>query len=266
MSEDLKYYTDETFFNSKDEHVFYGFFSRTGGMSKGVYKSLNCGLGSQDPAEYVMHNRIIVARAAGVNPRNLLSVYQEHGNQVKYVERFWSERPRADAMVTDKSGFGLGILTADCAPILFIGQKALNAPVIGAAHAGWKGALSGVLENTVASMVQLGAAKETIRACVGPCIGRRSYEVGADFPEAFIDHNPESERFFASATREGHFIFDLSGYCVWRLAIAGVKSIVALDKDTYSKEEEFYSYRRMTHKGEEDYGRQISVVSIRGAN
>mgnify|MGYP003663034631 CR=1 FL=1 len=263
MTSEIKYHTEDGFLKRDDKAAFYGFFTRTGGVSSGLYRSLNCGVGSQDPSEYVFHNRIAVARKAGINARHLLSVYQVHGSQVMRADKPWTERPRADAMVTDKAGIGLGILTADCAPVLFIGQKESGASVIGAAHAGWKGAFSGVLGNTVTAMIELGARKETIRACVGPCIGKRSYEVTTGFIPPFMQENEESERFFHSAANEGHALFDLAGYCAWRLAREGLKNVSIIDKDTYNNEEEFFSYRRATHKKEPDYGRQVSVITIR---
>lgn len=263
MSGELKYYTEDSFLKRDHADAFYGFFTRLGGMSAGIYKSLNCGVGSQDPFEHVLHNRVAVAREAKIDANNLLSVYQEHGSHVVNVQKIWTDRPRGDAMVTDMKGVGLGILTADCTPVLFYGTKHNGQPVIGAAHAGWKGALGGVLGNTVSMMQKLGAIKPTIRACVGPCIGKSSYEVSSDFILPFLEDHHESDRFFHSALQEGHAMFDLGGYCAWRLARENVAHIAILDKDTYSNEEEFFSYRRSVHKAEEDYGRQISVIAIR---
>lgn len=262
MTQDIKFHTADGFCNTHDKGIFHGFFTRAGGQSSDVYAGLNCGIGSGDIAANVIANRALVARRAGVAAENLLSVYQEHGPNVVHVTQSWSERPKADSMVTDKPGYALGILTADCAPVLFYGVKEDNSPVIGAAHAGWKGALSGVLCGTVSEMMQLGAQHSSIQACVGPCIGKQSYEVSADFVEPFLEENEESERFFHAASKEGYLMFDLAGYCAWRLARASVGSVSILDKDTYANEEEFYSYRRMTHQQEEDYGRQISVIAI----
>lgn len=263
MTGEIKYYTEDGFLKRDNLGAFYGFFTRLGGMSSGIYKSLNCGVGSHDLFEYILHNRVAVAREAKLDANNLLSVYQEHGSHVIVVKSLWTDRPHGDAMVTDQQGIGLGILTADCTPVLFHGMKENGEPVIGAAHAGWKGALGGVLDNTVSAMQDLGAQKPTIRACVGPCIGKASYEVSSDFIDPFLEENQESERFFHSALQEGHAMFDLGGYCAWRLARENVAQIAILDKDTYGNEEEFFSYRRSVHKGEEDYGRQISVISIR---
>ena len=262
MTNDVKFYRAEGLTDQENGHIFHGFFTRLGGHSTGEYNGLNCGIGSGDSPEVVQLNRALVAQKAGVDKDGLLSVYQEHGPQVVNVTQGWEDRPKADAMVTDQAGFALGILTADCAPVLFAGEKPDGSPVIGAAHAGWKGALSGVLCGTVAAMVQLGAQHKTIKASVGPCIGKQSYEVSLDFVDPFLEENEESERFFHAGSKDGHLMFDLAGYCAWRLARAGVGSVTLLDKDTYSNEEEFYSYRRMNHRGEKDYGRQISVISI----
>ncbi len=264
MPSNIKFYTDNSFIphdNSGD--VTYGFFTRLGGHSSGVYKGLNCGIGSNDCAETVMNNRKIVAKEIGVSVDNLLSTYQVHGSKVIFVKEAWAERPNGDAMVTDKRGFALGVLTADCTPVLFVGKKANGDSVIGAAHAGWKGAVSGVLENTVSEMLNLGAQKETIKVCIGPCIGKASYEVSKEFIRPFLDHNEESERFFHASSNKGHLMFDIGGYCAWRLALLGIRSVSILDKDTYLNEVEFYSYRRSVHRGEVDYGRQISVIAIR---
>lgn len=259
---DVAYYA-ETGFIEQDHAVFHGFFTRLGGVSGAPCSGLNCGYGSDDAPENIKQNRAFVAKAAGAKAAHLLSPYQVHGADVHYVDAPWSERPHADALVTDCSGFALGILTADCGPVLFYGEKEDKSPVIGAAHAGWRGALGGVLDNTVAKMEAVGALKHTIKACVGPCIGRNSYEVSHDFITPFIEESEESERFFSGASREGHAMFDLSGYCAWRLSRAGVTHVSLLDLDTYKNEAEFFSFRRATHKKEADYGRQISVISIK---
>lgn len=265
MTQSIPFYTEERFCPAQDEAVFYGFFGRKGGVSTPPCEGLNCGLGSKDDPQAVMRNRARVAAQAGVEAEALLSVYQVHGAEVAVVDNIWpsDERPKADAMVTDKPGYALGILTADCAPVLFIGKKEDGSPVIGATHAGWKGALSGVLEATVSSMVSCGAQIETVRACIGPCIGRNAYEVDIGFAEKVLAHNDAAEHFFSSASREGHLMFDLSGYCAWRLSGVGVKTVSLLDIDTYSRDDEFYSYRRATHQKADDYGRQISVIAIR---
>ncbi|MBI1301784.1 MAG: peptidoglycan editing factor PgeF [Alphaproteobacteria bacterium] len=258
----MQYLKDSSFPNDK---VFHGFFTRQGGVSKTPYGSLNCGIGSNDLDDNIRENRVRVAREAHVEEVSLLSVYQVHSADVVHVNQGWGwdNRPQADAMVTDQKGFGLGILTADCGPVLFYGEKQNGDPVVGAAHAGWKGALFGVLENTVSKMIDLGADANTIQVCVGPCIGKASYEVSANFSDPFLNHSEESDRFFSAAAKEGCAMFDLAGYCAWRLSLAGVKNITLMDKDTYVLEDQFYSYRRMTHRGEADYGRQISVICVK---
>lgn len=258
----MKYYTDDSFLKSGKHNVSYGFFTRLGGHSYDVYKGLNCGFGSNDESQKVAKNRSDVAQSFNVSPENLLSLYQIHGNIVHILDAPWSDRPQGDGFVTDKAGIALGILTADCAPVLFYGLKGDKSPVIGAAHAGWGGALKGVLDKTVSQMQEVGAVKETIRACVGPCISKSSYEVTDDFVEPFLQENDGAENFFFSGAKEGHLMFDLSGYCAWRLFRIGIKNIAVMDKDTYKNEEEFYSYRRATHNKDFDYGRQISVISI----
>ncbi|MCB1783314.1 MAG: peptidoglycan editing factor PgeF [Alphaproteobacteria bacterium] len=245
--------------------IFNGFFGRKGGISDDVYRSLNCGLGSDDEPDNIARNRALVAKASGVSPENLISLYQVHSAQCITVTKIWpndEQRPKADAFVTDQTGAALGILTADCAPVLFAGQKENGAPVIGAAHAGWRGAISGVLEQTVTAMQNLGAQPETLSACVGPCIGKASYEVSQDFIIPFLEENDESERFFHPARKEGHAMFDLPGYCAWRLARTGLKKIEILDQDTCAREEDYFSYRRATLRKEKDYARQISVIAI----
>jgi hypothetical protein len=248
-----------------DSSVFHGFFGRQGGVSDGVYDSLNCGLGTDDAQAHVNENRRRVSEYVGVKPENLLSLYQVHGKDCLTVDVPWAldkNRPKADAFVTDKPGLGLGVLTADCVPVLFTGKKQDNAPVIGAAHAGWKGALGGVLNSTVTAMMTLGAVKETIRVCIGPCIAKASYEVDKDFALPFLKENDESERFFHVAKKDGHLMFDLAGYCAWRLFREGVKNVLILDRDTYTQENDFFSYRRAIHRKEQDYARQISVIAI----
>ncbi len=255
----LKYYSEDGF----GDDIFNGFFTRLGGVSSPPYAGLNCGIGSDDNAYSVQGNRELVATNIGTNSVSLLSLYQVHGAKVIKVNERWEERPKADGFVTDRAGIALGILTADCAPVLFYGRKNDNTPVIGAAHAGWGGAFKGVLENTIAAMGELGAVKEQIRACVGPCISKSSYEVDTNFMDKFTEHDKESERFFHAAVRKNHVMFDLSGYCAWRLSKAGLNNITIKDIDTYKNETEFFSYRRATHRGEKDYGRQISVICIK---
>ncbi|MGH1377236.1 MAG: peptidoglycan editing factor PgeF [Alphaproteobacteria bacterium] len=265
MNDNVKYYSETTFVRDEEDDVFHGFFTRKGGRSNASFSGLNCGLGSEDDDDIISYNRSLVSQHSGLESEsNLLSLYQVHGAKVVCVKEPWahSERPKADGFVTDVAGMGLGVLTADCAPVLFWGRKDGGDPVIGAAHAGWKGAVGGVLGNVVTEMETLGANKDTIYACVGPCISKSSYEVSSEFIEPFIDENSESERFFFGGSKDGHLMFDLSGYCAWRLFRAGLKNISLLDKDTYSNEPEFFSYRRSIHRNEPGYGRQISVIII----
>ncbi len=246
------------------DKITHGFFGKRGGVSSGIYESLNCGPGTEDEPANVAENRAIVCKAIGMAPESLMSLYQIHSDRCVVVDAAADDRPQADAMVTDKAGVTLGILTADCVPVLFSGEKHDGAPVIGAAHAGWGGALKGVLESTLAAMAGLGAEPESIRAAIGPCIRQASYEVSDDFKEPFLAHDLASEGFFVPAKRDGHLMFDLPGYVTRRLMLAGVPEISASDMNTYFNEMDYFSYRRATHRGEPDYGRQISVIAING--
>jgi hypothetical protein len=241
--------------------VPHGFLGRRGGVSAGVCAGLNVGYGSGDDREAIDENRRRAVAAVAPGAR-LVTVHQVHSPKCRTVTELWTEakRPRADALVTDLGGIALGILTADCAPVLFADAAG---GVIGAAHAGWKGAFGGVLEATVAAMERLGADRSSIAAAVGPCIARRSYEVDEAFRHRFAEADPENDRFF-SPGREGHQQFDLEGYAVARLAAAGVRRIEALGLDTYADPERFFSYRRATHRGEPTYGRQISLIALPG--
>lgn len=244
--------------------VGYGFFGRQGGVSEGIYVSLNCGQGSDDTPEHVAENRKRIAEAMGVEQARLLSLYQIHSDKCITVDGLWGddEKPQADALVTDQAGVALSILTADCAPVLFYGEKNDGAPVIGAAHAGWRGAFGGVLGSTVQAMVEMGAGINSISVCIGPCIGKASYEVDMEFYKNFIETDEGNEHFFGAAAKANHFMFDLAGYGAMRLAQAGVKKVSICDRDTYVNEADFFSYRRKTHRGEADYGRQISAIVI----
>ena len=239
--------------------VAHGFLGRRGGVSEGVCEGLNVGLGSRDDREAIVENRrrAVVAVASEAK---LITLHQIHSAEAIYVTAPFAHdaRPKADAMVTDRPGLVLGILTADCAPVLLADREA---GVVAAAHAGWKGALGGVVEATVAEMERRGASRTRIAAAVGPCIARRSYEVDEAFLRRFAAADPEHERFF-SPGREGHHQFDLQGFVLARLAAAGLTRIEALGEDTYSQPERFFSYRRATHRGEPDYGRQISLVAL----
>jgi YfiH family protein len=239
--------------------VRHGFLGRSGGVSEGVCSGLNVGLGSGDDRETIAENRCraIAAVAAGAR---LVTVHQVHSPDAIYVNSPFpdDERPRADAMVADRPGLALGILTADCAPVLLADPEA---GVVGAAHAGWKGALGGVVEAVVAAMELRGARRGRIAAAVGPCIARRSYEVDEAFLRRFAEADPEHERFF-SPGREGHHQFDLERFVLARLAESGLTRVEALGEDTYSQPERFFSYRRATHRGEADYGRQVSLIAL----
>ena len=239
--------------------VPHGFLGRCGGVSQGVVAGLNVGLGSQDDPAAVAENRRRAA-AAILPGAPLASLYQVHSADVVRVNAAYpdAERPHADALVTERPGLLLGILTADCAPVLFADAQA---GVIGAAHAGWTGALAGVTAATIAAMEKIGARRDRIAAAIGPCIARASYEVDEGFLGRFAAVDPENERFFASG-RDGRYQFDLEAYVTHRLAAAGLARIEALGLDTYAQSDRFYSYRRATHKGEPDYGRQISLIGL----
>lgn len=239
--------------------VVHGFAGRRGGVSAGIHAGLNVGLGSADDRAAVMRNRELV-RDALLPGATLVTVHQVHSPDVVTVTAPIPEndRPGADAMVTNRPDLVLGILTADCVPVLFADAKA---GVIGAAHAGWKGALGGVTDQTIAAMEALGAARDRIACAIGPCIGRSSYEVTLDFVARFETADVENERFFTPG-REGHCQFDIAGYVAARLAGAGIGAIGILGEDTYSQPDRFYSYRRSCHRGEADYGRQISMIAL----
>lgn len=240
--------------------VPHAFLGRTGGASTGIYASLNVGLGSADDRAAVVENRRRATAALGEG-LTLVTVHQVHSPDVVTVEAGWPDdaRPPADGLVTRARGLALGILTADCAPVLFAD---VDAGVIGAAHAGWKGAFGGVLGNTVAAMEALGADRRRIAAAVGPCIARRSYEVDDAFHRRFVEADPENDAFFTAARRAGHHQFDLEGFVARRLAETGIARIETLGEDTYAQPDRHFSYRRTTHAGEPDYGRQLSVVAL----
>ena len=241
------------------EAVPHGFLGRRGGVSTGVCGGLNVGLGSGDDRAAITENRRR-AVAAVLPGAGLATVHQVHSAEAVAVTAPWPDdgRPHADAMVTDRPGILLGILTADCAPVLLADSAA---GVVGAAHAGWKGALGGVVEATVAAMERLGAERGRIAAAVGPCIARRSYEVDEAFLQRFAAADGENERFFAGG-RPGHHQFDLEAFVVARLAAAGLRRIEALGLDTYADEARFFSFRRATHRGEADYGRQVALIGV----
>ncbi len=238
--------------------VPHGFFTRKGGASSGIFAGLNCGPGSTDQAEVVAINRARVADAMGVAPDHLLSIHQVHSADVVTVSGPLAERPRADGMVTATPGVALGILTADCQPVLFADPQAR---VIGAAHAGWRGTRDGVLEATVAAMEALGAKRENMAAVIGPTISQTAYEVGPEFFESFTDDDPETARFFI-AGQDGRYMFDLPAMGLARLRAAGVGHAEWTRHCTYRDSERFFSFRRTTHAGEADYGRLISTIRL----
>lgn len=237
----------------------HGFFTRRGGVSQGLYASLNCGPGSSDAPENVAANRARVARMLGAG-HGLASLYQVHGREVVVVDDEYdmAARPKADGLVTTRRGVALGVLSADCAPVLFADPEA---GVIGACHAGWRGALAGVSDATIVAMEALGAARSRIRAAIGPCIGPRSYEVSDPFRAEFLAADPMNAIFFAPGNRPGHWQFDLPRYLLQRLERTGIAA-QNLDLDTCSDTVRFYSYRRMTLAGEADYGRQVSAIAL----
>jgi YfiH family protein len=242
---------------STTPHISHGFFGRAGGVSQGIFAALNCGPGSGDVRADVVENR---RRAADALARDaaLLTLYQIHSAEAVAVTAPWNigEGPQADAMATNLPGLALGILTADCAPVLFAD---VEAGIIGAAHAGWKGAVGGVTDAAIAAMEALGARRERIAAAIGPCISQVNYEVGPEFRERFA---PGDARFFVAGERSGHFRFDLEGYVAMRLTAADIAGVARLSTCTYAREDDYFSFRRATHRGEKDYGRQVSAIVL----
>jgi hypothetical protein len=241
--------------------VRHAFFTRDGGVSDGFYASLNAGLGSRDAPERVAENRARMAAALGVAPDRLVTAYQVHSPNVVVATEPWSraEAPRADAVVTRVPALAVGVTTADCGPLLLADREA---GVVGAAHAGWRGALTGVAEAAVEAMEKLGASRRRIVVALGPMIRQPNYEVGPDFVARFAAEDPGSEGFFTPAAREGHAMFDLPGYITARLQRAGVGRIEDLGHCTYGDPARFFSYRRSTHRAEADYGRHISAIAL----
>jgi YfiH family protein len=241
--------------------IRHAFFTREGGVSGGLYASLNGGVGSKDEAHKVAENRARMARALSVAPERFLSAYQIHSPDVVVAETPWDResRPKADAIVTRVPGLAIGVSTADCGPVLFADAQA---GVIGAAHAGWRGAFLGVLESTIAAMEKLGADRARIAAAVGPMIRQDNYEVGPEFRAQFLAADGGHERYFAPGRRDGHAMFDLAGFIAMRLDRAGIRSIEDLDLCTYADPLRFYSYRRSQHCHEPDYGRHINAIAL----
>ena len=239
--------------------IAHGFLGRRGGVSTGLHAGLNVGIGSDDDVEAVTENRRLATEAVLPGGR-LLTLYQTHSANVVRALTAFDDRPEGDALVTDRPGLALGILTADCTPVLLADREA---GVVGAAHAGWKGAIGGVTDATIAAMEKIGARRDRIAAAVGPCIARSSYEVDDAFARRFETDDPANERFFAPG-KPGHHQFDLEAYVAHRLAKAGLARIEMLGLDTYGDEARFFSFRRATHRGEPGYGRQISIIGLRG--
>jgi len=244
--------------------IRHAFFTRAGGASHGLYQGLNTGIGSRDERAAVLENRARAARHLGVEPEHLATPYQVHGSDVVVVESVWGPGlgPKADAVVTGRPGIAVGVGTADCGPVLLADP---GARVVAAAHAGWKGALRGILESAVAGMERLGADRGKIVAVLGPTISARNYEVGPELVAAFADADAENARFFApSPARPGHAFFDLPAYIVARLQSAGVGAVHDIGLCTYGDAGRFFSYRRATHRGEADYGRLLSAIALAG--
>jgi len=241
--------------------IRHGFFTREGGVSSGVFQSLNCSMSSGDDIAKVAENRRRALAELGLSPDRLTMCHQVHSADVKIVDGPWphAERPRADAMVTKTRGLAIGILTADCGPVLLADAEA---GVIGAAHAGWRGAVSGVVEATIAEMIRQGATLARITAAIGPCIGFASYEVGPEFPAPFLAQSPDYARFFRDSPRAGHFLFDLGGYIRARLEAAGIARIEATGGDTAAEPRRFFSWRRTALAGETQFGHALSAICL----
>ena len=244
-----------------DAGIRHAFFTRRGGVSEGMFGSLNCGFGSGDVPENVAANREIAMASLGLPADRLVTLRQVHSATVVTVEQPWrrEDSPSADGLVTAVPGIALAVLAADCAPILFYDPVAR---VIGAAHGGWRGALGGVVDATIARMAELGAGRRRIRAAIGPCIAQPSYEVGPEFPQRFIAEDPGNVGFFAPARAAGRFLFDLGGYIAHRLVRAGIIRVETVPHDTVVDEQRFFSYRRACLRGERFYGRGISAIVL----
>ncbi|MEE9301273.1 MAG: peptidoglycan editing factor PgeF [Alphaproteobacteria bacterium] len=241
--------------------IRYGLFTRAGGVSDGVFQSLNCGFGSGDDLEAVRENRSRAAQHLGVAAQALCTPYQSHSDQALVVDEPWppDDAPKADALVTRRPGIAIGVLTADCAPVLLVDPEV---PVVGVAHAGWRGALGGILEAALAAMIGEGARPERIAALIGPCIGRDSYEVGPEFHARFLAEDPGNEGFFRPARRAEHHLFDLAAYVAGRLTGQGIAAVAATERDTFSDDLRFFSYRRSQRQGAPGYGRLLSAITL----
>jgi YfiH family protein len=253
-----------TFDNFFPSNIAHGFFSRHGGVSTGLYSSLNCSYQSKDLAEHIDENRLRVAKHFKSN--HLSTLIQTHSSLCHTIDTSSSCMTgveEGDALVTKKSGHVIGCLTADCAPVLFYGEDNQKKPVIGVAHAGWGGALKGILESTVNSMVKIGAERESIKAAIGPCLAQENFEVSPDFIGQFVDEDKRTAMFFVSQDNSEKYLFNFPAYVEYRLKRAGIQFIQNIGIDTYSNENDYFSYRRATHRGEADYGRQISAIMIK---
>jgi YfiH family protein len=244
--------------------IGHAFFTRQGGVSTGIYSSLNCGFGSGDKEENVSENRRRTSDKLGVTPPSLVSVYQVHGTNIVTVEEPWDRHaaPKADGMVTRRAGLALGILTADCTPVLFADQEA---GVIGACHAGWRGALDGIVESTIGAMEVLGAARSRVVAAIGPCIAQKSYQVGLEFRDQFMVRDTQFSDYFIDDDAT-HLRFDLGGFVALMLGRAGITEIENVNIDNCSESETLFSYRRTTLAGEKDYGRGLSAITLKSVN
>lgn len=241
------------------EGIDHAFFTREGGISNGIYRGLNAGLGSGDARIHVVENRLKMAEHLRASGNDITSPYQVHSPDVAIAAIDWAtDRPKVDAVVTQTPGLAIGVVTADCGPVLFADP---NAGIIGAAHAGWKGAIGGVLENTIETMEKLGADRDNIQTVLGPMISQENYEVGPDFPRPFLASDAANERFFVPSRNVDHHMFDLPAFIIYRLQQAGVAACWS-GHCTYADEDRFYSYRRTTHRKQEDYGRQMSAIIL----
>ena len=245
----------------KSSRIAHGFFGRQGGYSKGIFTSLNCGLGSGDDRATVVRNREVVAKTLGGSEPQIVTTYQVHSAKAVIVTKPWKldERPKVDGMVTNVSGVILGTLTADCGPVLFADHKA---GVIGSAHAGWKGALTGITDATVVQMETLGARRENIVAVLGPTISQAAYEVGPEFIQRYIEASETNKKFFTASAKKDHFMFDLPKFLITRMKAFGIGTVIDSGLCTYTRDEEYFSYRRTTHRNEKDYGRQIAAITL----
>ncbi|MGI9371268.1 MAG: peptidoglycan editing factor PgeF [Hyphomicrobiales bacterium] len=245
----------------KSSSINHSFFTREGGHSDGIYEGLNTGLGSDDDRQTVLKNRAYATLSLGAAPDMLVTPFQHHSRDVVNVTEPWTPEnwPRADAVVTKVPGIAIAVNTADCTPVLFADD---DAGVIGAAHAGWKGAIGGVTDETISSMEALGARRENIAAAIGPTISQKAYEVGPEYHMRFVEDEAGNARFFVPSEKDGHYMFDLPGYVEMRLKRAGLTQVENTNLCTYADEARFFSYRRTTHRGEPDYGRQLTAITL----